>query len=204
MEVKKFEKEISDHLYQVIIQEIEANFSKVEKNFCEELSRINSDIMEIADEKIKDASFEIRELKRKAEFDIIRSTQEKRLNLIEDIVTDILSKVVEKVSTIRNTKRYKQSLENFLREGMLFMKSDEVQVLCNQEDHEFVVNLIEKLSSELGVSLELSNECLECEGGLLIKSKDGLVTYDTTIETRLQNLHSKLKMNIVRALTGGS
>lgn len=204
MNVEEFEAKISDHLYQVIKQEIESNFSEVEKNFYEELSRINDGIMEIANKKIKDANFEIRNLKRKTEFDVIRLTQEKRLNVIEDIVSDILSKVVERISAIRNTERYKQSLENFLREGMLFMMCDEVQVFCNQEDHEFVVNLTKKLSRELGVSFEVSNECLECEGGLLMKSKDGSVSYDTTIETRLENLHSKLKMNIVQVLNGGS
>jgi V/A-type H+-transporting ATPase subunit E len=81
--------------------------------------------------------------------------------------------------------------------------SNAVIIECNKND----VELIRKVVSELQDSgklqqAKLSDQHIDVLGGIRIKSSDGTMTYDNTLDSRIERLKPLIRKNIAQMLRG--
>jgi V/A-type H+-transporting ATPase subunit E len=79
--------------------------------------------------------------------------------------------------------------------------SDEVIVECNKNDLDIVKNAITDLSKNK-VRVKVSDKPINVIGGIRVRSADGSMTYDNTLDSRIERLKPLIRKNIVQMLRG--
>jgi len=85
---------------------------------------------------------------------------------------------------------------------------EEVQVSANERDRSYLNRNLdrigERLSRELGrkVKLTVADNPLNCIGGVVVKSKDGLRLFNNTLDGRLLKMREALKGKILGVILG--
>jgi V/A-type H+-transporting ATPase subunit E len=120
------------------------------------------------------------------------SARNKQLVLIEDAVSDAFKKAATKIESVRNSDKYVSMMKKLLEDG-LHTVGGEVVVECNAKDK----TVVKKLVSETDRGkIKVSEEAIDCLGGLRIKSKDGSMVYDNTLDSRIERLKPLIKKDI--------
>jgi V/A-type H+-transporting ATPase subunit E len=120
------------------------------------------------------------------------SARNKQLVLIEDAVNDAFEKAAAKIESVRNSDKYASMMKKLLEDG-LHTVGGEAVVECNAKDK----TIVKKLVSETDRSkIKVSEEAIDCLGGLRIKSKDGSMVYDNTLDSRIERLKPLIKKDI--------
>jgi V/A-type H+-transporting ATPase subunit E len=82
--------------------------------------------------------------------------------------------------------------------------SNEVIIECNKSDAELIRKIIES-SGQQGkskVHATVSDQYIDVLGGIRIKSADGTMTYDNTLDSRIERLKPLIRKNIAQMLRG--
>lgn len=102
---------------------------------------------------------------------------------------------------------YKDILDRLIVESIVSSGAVSLEVLVNQRDRAFVgcemlSRLATKVSDELGrvISLSLSSETLMCLGGVVVRSTDGKVCVDNTLEARMERFKDVLRVRVAKEL----
>ncbi|MEM3538811.1 MAG: V-type ATP synthase subunit E family protein [Nitrososphaerales archaeon] len=122
----------------------------------------------------------------------------KSLELVEKIMNEIFQKAFEKIEKISSSDRYKASMKRFLEEGVDMVASKDLIVSCNKRDNAIFKVLAEEVANEKKVNIKVSEEAIESVGGIQIKSLDGTVFYDNTIEARMERFKPLLRKNLAK------
>ena len=88
-------------------------------------------------------------------------------------------------------------------ESVSSVGSDEVVIEANKNDAELVKKIIadvQKRKSNIKVSL--SDKPIEAIGGIRVRSGDGSMSYDSTIDSRIERLKPLIRKNISQMLRG--
>jgi V/A-type H+-transporting ATPase subunit E len=124
---------------------------------------------------------------------VIRS---KSLELVEQMMNEIFQKAFEKVEKITSSDRYKTSIRRLLEEGVEIVSSKDLVVLCNKRDFRILKVVVEEVAKERGLNIKVAEEPIESIGGVQVRSSDGNIFYDNTIEARMERLKPLLKKEI--------
>ncbi len=120
------------------------------------------------------------------------SARNKQLVLVEDAASDAFEKATAKIESIRNSEKYASMMKKLLEDGVSAVGGD-VVIECNAKDK----TIVKKLASEMDRGkIKLSEEPIDCLGGLRIKSKDGSMVYDNTLDSRIERLKPLIKKDI--------
>lgn len=120
------------------------------------------------------------------------SARNKQLVLIEDAASDAFEKATAKIESVRNSEKYASMMKKLLEDGVNAVGGD-VVVECNAKDK----TIVKKLASEMDRGkIKVSEEAIDCLGGLRIKSKDGSMVYDNTLDSRIERLKPLIKKDI--------
>jgi V/A-type H+-transporting ATPase subunit E len=120
------------------------------------------------------------------------SARNKQLVLIEDAVSDAFEKAAAKIESVRNSDKYASMMKKLLEDG-LHTVGGEAVIECNSKDK----TIVKKLVSETDRGkIKVSEETIDCLGGLRIKSKDGSMVYDNTLDSRIERLKPLIKKDI--------
>ena len=90
-----------------------------------------------------------------------------------------------------------------LKESISAIGSNEVIVECNKRDTDLVKRSISGLSKEnIKAIAVLSEKTINVIGGIRMRSADGSMTYDNTLDSRIERLKPLIRKNIVQMLRG--
>ena len=73
---------------------------------------------------------------------------------------------------------------------------------CLKRDVEFFKKQIESLSQKFNKKIKVQSNLKNSLGGFKIKSSDGTVTLDNTIDSRIERLKPLIRKNIAQILRG--
>ena len=118
-------------------------------------------------------------------------SRNKQILLLDESVQKVFDKAIEKISTANRDQNYTNLMESLLTEATTALGTTEVIVSTNSKDKEVVQSLISQFPGS-----ELSSETIECLGGIIIKSKDGTMTFDNTIDARIERLKPLIRKEI--------
>ena len=123
----------------------------------------------------------------------------KQLLLLEEGVDKVFAKALDQISNIDRSGDYANLINNLLDESTKILGTTEVTVFTNAKDKDVVQSALSQFSGA-----ELSSDTIDCLGGIIIKSKDGTMTFDNTIDARIDRLKPLIRKEIASTFGVGN
>jgi len=115
----------------------------------------------------------------------------KQLLLLEEGVDKAFSKALDQIAKTDRSGDYSNLIKTLLDESTKILGTTEVTVFTNTKDKDVVKSALSKFSGAT-----LSSDTIDCLGGIIIKSKDGTMTFDNTIDARVERLKPLIRKEI--------
>jgi len=114
----------------------------------------------------------------------------KQLLLVEESVDKVFSKAIDQISNADRSDDYSNLIKTLLTEATKVLGTSEIQVMTNSKDKDIVQSALSEFPSA-----QIS-DTIDCLGGVKVKSKDGTMTFDNTIDARIQRLKPLIRKEI--------
>ena len=125
----------------------------------------------------------------------------RQLLALEDAVDGVFTRALEEVAAAdRNGADYAALLRSLLAEAVSVLGSSDVVVHASAQDRDAVQGI---LSSDYA-GAELAPEPIGCMGGVRIQSKDGAMTFDNTLDARIERLKPLIRKGIASKFGAGN
>jgi len=115
----------------------------------------------------------------------------KQLLLVEDSVEKVFAKAIEQLNDLVRNEDYTKLVTQLLDESVKGLGTSDVNIECNSKDKSVVQSILSKFSGAT-----LSPNTVDCLGGIIVKSKDGSMTLDNTIDARIERLKPLIRKDI--------
>ena len=120
-------------------------------------------------------------------------SRNKEILLVEDSVQKVFEKAIEKIKSSTKDDNYTKLMESLLEESTNALGTTQVNVYTNSKDKQIVQSLLSKFSGA-----ELSDDSIDCLGGVEVKSKDGTMTFNNTIDARVERMKPLIRKEIAK------
>lgn len=115
----------------------------------------------------------------------------KQLLTLEEAVERAFSSALEQIANVDRSGDYSNLVKTLINEAIQILGTSEVTIFTNTKDKDVVQSTVSQFSGA-----ELSSETIECLGGVKVKSKDGAMTFDNTIDARIERLKPLIRKEI--------
>ncbi|MGD0644769.1 MAG: V-type ATP synthase subunit E [Candidatus Bathyarchaeia archaeon] len=121
----------------------------------------------------------------------------------EDLVDAAFEKALIKLKDFVTTEKYRGYLIGLIDEVAERIGHKNLLVQVNSKDNAWLTqDILNRLSKKSHCELRLSDQPEEYIGGCKIQTVDGKITYDSTIDNRLQELKPALRVEVAKILFG--
>ena len=124
----------------------------------------------------------------------------RELLLIESAVNDYFEKAKQELAVLPRDKDYKNMINEMLEDCISAIGAEEVIIESNEKDLKLVSEAVGKKPRK--VKLSLSDKPINVIGGLRARSADGSLTYDSSLDSRMERLKPLIRKEIVQKLRG--
>ncbi len=157
----------------------------------ETLSKSQSSLEQEYDKTIDEGRKESEKIEKQIVGSSDLESRNKQLLLVEESVEKVFDKAIEKIKAANRDENYSKLLTLLLDESTEALGTTEVMVYTNSKDQEVVKKLLSKYSGS-----ELSSDTIDCLGGVEIKSKDGSMSFNNTINARINRMKPLIRKEI--------
>jgi len=116
----------------------------------------------------------------------------KQIVQMDKFVESVFDKAIEKFSKLERDEHYTNFMTQLVDEAVKSLGTSKVSIITNSKDKELVKSILKKFDGAT-----LLSDTIECTGGIIVKSKDGSMSIDNTIESRLELLKPIIRKDIV-------
>ena len=194
----KLEKTINKILNQSEV-EILANLKTSYDESLETLSKSQSSLEQDYDRILNEGRKESEKIEKQIVGSSDLESRNKQLLLVEASVVKVFDKAIEKIGATSRNENYSKLITTLLDESTEALGTTEVMVYTNSKDQDVVKPLLSKYSGS-----ELSSETIDCLGGVEVKSKDGFMSFNNTIDARLERMKPLIRKEIASKFGLGS
>ena len=190
---------------QIITNKESELLTQLNKSYLESINNIDlsKSRMEIEYENIiSNAKKKAENLKRQVVGSNKISARNKELVLLEQAVNDVYVKAKEKLVLDSEDPNYRNMLIKILDESIPNLGTVDIIIECLKKDVDFFKKQIESLSLKYNKKIKVQSNLKNSMGGFKIKSYDGTVTLDNTIDSRIERLKPLIRKNIAQILRG--
>ena len=177
--VEKTEKEI--------LLDLKNSVSDSKQTLDDSLSKLEQEYDKIISDGKKEADKVEKKIIGSSELDV----RNKQLLLLEEGVIKVFSKALDQIANTDRSGDYSNLIKTLLDEATKILGTTEVIVFTNTKDKDVVQSALSKFSGA-----ELSSDTIDCIGGIIIKSKDGTMTFDNTIDARIERFKPLIRKEI--------
>ena len=114
-----------------------------------------------------------------------------KLLVLEKAVDDVFTKAIEQISNTNRNDDYSKLIATLLDESTKILGTTKVVIYTNSKDKNIIQSLLSKYPGA-----ELSPESITCLGGITVKSKDGAMKFDNTLDARIQRMKPLIRKEI--------
>ncbi|MGD8708225.1 MAG: V-type ATP synthase subunit E family protein [Nitrosopumilaceae archaeon] len=115
----------------------------------------------------------------------------KQLTTIEESIAKVFAKALDEIANTERSGDYSNLIKSLLDESTKILGTTEIVVSTNTKDKEIVQSMLSQYPGS-----ELSPEPITCLGGVKIKSKDGSMTFDNTVDAKIERLKPLIRKDI--------
>ncbi|HET6779930.1 MAG TPA: V-type ATP synthase subunit E family protein [Nitrososphaera sp.] len=198
-----------EHMISKVLSQKEAELiSQIDSAYQESLNNLESSRGKLDAERIRiveAAKKQAENLKRQIVGSARLAARNQELLTIENAVNNAFEEAKKKLQASSSKDRYKELMKDIIEESILAVGgSNEVIIECNRSDAELVRKIIEssKQQGKSKVHARVSDQHIDVLGGIRIKSADGSMSYDNTLDSRIERLKPLIRKNIAQMLRG--
>ena len=118
-------------------------------------------------------------------------TRNKQLVLVEQAVDKVFLKALEHISNIKKNNDYVDLIRTLIKESTQILDTSEVVIFTNAKDRDTVESLLSEFPQAV-----FSPDTFDCIGGIQVKSKDGTMVFNNTLDARIQRMKPLIRKDI--------
>ena len=181
------------------ITQIDSSFQESLKNLAASRTKLEAEYNRILEGARKQGD----NLKRQIVGSSRLSARNRQLVLIERAVNDTFEKAKTILASSNKENSYRLLMRKILKDSVMMIDSDEVIVECNKNDIELVEQAIsDSFKDNNKIKIKMSDHPLNAIGGIRLTSADGSMTFDNTLDSRIERLKPLIRKNIAQMLRG--
>ena len=172
-----------------------AEFSQSLKNSLTDAQKTLSESLPMLEEEYEKIISDGKKEADKIEKQIVGSAdleaRNKALLVVQGSAEKVLEKAKEKIANMERNSEYSSLITKLLTEAKSALNTSEVIVYTNSKDKDVVQSAVSSISGA-----ELSSDLIDCMGGVKVTSKDGSMSFDNTIDARIELLKPLIRKDI--------
>lgn len=181
-----------------LILKIDSAYQESLRNLDSSKGKLNSEYLAI----IENARKQAENLKRQIVGSSRLSARNNQLILIEDSVRTVFEMVKKRLSSLHEEPDYEKLMKQALLNGLKEMGKNDLSIECNKTDYSLVRKVVDSINKEMGTKMVVANKSIDILGGIRATSSDGTLSYDDSIDSRIERLKPLIRKNIVQVLRG--
>jgi len=131
------------------------------------------------------------------------AARNQELMMVEGAVNNAFEEARKKLATSGGKESYKELMSTIIEESVSSVGTGEVVIECNKNDADLIRKILADLQKRNPkVQAKVSDHYIDVLGGIRVKSADGTMTYDNTIDSRIERLKPLIRKNIAQLLRG--
>ena len=170
-----------------VVSSLEETLTESQKR----LDDIRADLDDEYDKIIADGKKEADKIEKQIVGSSDLEARNQQLMVVGEAVDRVFTQVLERISGAPRDEAYSKLLETLLRESMDILRSTEVIVYSNKSDRDMVQSVLGGFPDA-----EMASEDIDCLGGIQIKSRDGTMAFDNTLDARISRLKPLIRKEI--------
>ena len=178
-----------------VLERNSSEFSQSLKNSLTDAQKTLSDSLPTLEEEYEKIISDGKKEADKIEKQIIGSAdleaRNKSLLIVQESADKVLEKAKEKIANIERNSEYSNLITKLLTEATSALNTSDVIVYTNSKDKDIVQSAISNIPGA-----ELSNDLIDCMGGVKVTSKDGSMSFDNTLNSRIELLKPLIRKDI--------
>jgi len=115
----------------------------------------------------------------------------KQLMILEEAVDKVFSAALDQIANADRSGDYSNLIKTLIEEATKILGTSDISISTNAKDKDAVQSALSQFSGA-----ELSSETIDCLGGIKVKSKDGAMTFDNTIDARIERLKPLIRKEV--------
>jgi len=115
----------------------------------------------------------------------------KQLMVLEEAVNKVFSTALDQIANADRSGDYSNLIKTLIEEATQILGTSEISISTNAKDKDVVQSALSQFPGT-----ELSSEIIDCLGGIKVKSKDGTMTFDNTLDARIERLKPLIRKEI--------
>ncbi|MDP9015626.1 MAG: V-type ATP synthase subunit E family protein [Thermoproteota archaeon] len=198
-----------EHMIDKVLVQKEAELiSQIDSAYQESLDNLESSRSKLEAERtriVEAARKQSENLKRQIIGSARLASRNQELLTIENAVNKAFEEAKKKLQASRDTDSYKNLLKQMVEESISAVGgSNAVIIESNKNDAEIVRKAVSELrdTGKVQQQAEVSDQHIDVLGGIRIKSSGGTMTYDNTLDSRIERLKPLIRKNIAQMLRG--
>ena len=186
-----------------VLERNSSEFSQSLKNSLTDAQKTLSDSLPMLEEEYEKIIADGKKEADKIEKQIIGSadlqSRNKTLLIVQESTDKVLEKAKEKISNMDRNSEYSSLIAKLLTEATSALNTSDVIVFTNAKDKDVVQSAVSSISGA-----ELSNDTIDCMGGVKVTSKDGSMSFDNTIDAGIELLKPLIRKDIAAQFNLGN
>ena len=186
-----------------VLKRNSSEFSQSLKNSLTDAQKTLSDSLPMLEEEYEKIISDGKKEADKIEKQIVGSAdleaRNKSLLIVQESADKVLEKAKEKISNMDRNSEYSSLITKLLTEATSALDTSDVIVFTNSKDKDVVQSAVSNISGA-----ELSNDLIDCMGGVKVTSKDGSMSFDNTLDARIELLKPLIRKDIAAQFNLGN
>ena len=186
-----------------VLERNSSEFSHSLKNSLTDAQKTLSDSLPMLEEEYEKIISDGKKEADKIEKQIVGSAdleaRNKSLLIVQESTDKVLEKAKEKISNMDRNSEYSTLITKLLTEATSALDTSDVIVFTNSKDKDIVQSAVSNISGA-----ELSNDLIDCMGGVKVTSKNGSMSFDNTIDARIELLKPLIRKDIAAQFNLGN
>ena len=186
-----------------VLERNSSEFAQSLKNSLEDAQKTLSDALPMLEEEydkiISDGKKEADKIEKQIVGSADLEARNKSLLIVQESTEKVLEKAKEKIANMERNSEYSSLITKLLTEATSALNTSDVIVYTNSKDKDVVQSAVSNISGA-----ELSNDPIDCMGGVKVTSKDGSMSFDNTIDARIELLKPLIRKDIAAQFNLGN
>ncbi|EIJ66220.1 hypothetical protein BD31_I0392 [Candidatus Nitrosopumilus salaria BD31] len=170
-----------------IVSNIKSALDDSQQNLDDAIPKLDSEYDKI----ISDAKKEADKIEKQITGSSDIEARNKQLLALEEAVDRVFSTALDQIANADRSGDYSNLIKTLIEEAIQILGTSEISISTNTKDKDIVQSALSQFSGA-----ELSSETINCLGGIKVKSKDGAMTFDNTIDARIERLKPLIRKEI--------
>lgn len=181
-----------------LISKLDSAYQESLRNLDSSKSKLGSEYMAI----LENAKKQAENLKRQIVGSSRLAARNNQLILVEESVKTVFEMVRKRLQTLHKEQAYEKLLKQALLNSLNEIGKNDLIIECNKTDYALVRKIVDSINKEKKTKMVVADKNIDILGGIRAISSDGTLTYDDSIDSRIERLKPLIRKNIVQVLRG--